>query len=214
MQSLNAFIEALRNIVRGIIRPIAALLNTLTGGRLTPNMVTIFGFVMHIPIAILISRGYFIYAAILLVFFGLFDALDGALARLQNRSDKLGMLLDSVTDKMKEAILYIGIASFFVWSGNPGYAVWAVVACGAGLLVSYVNAWGEVVIKDIHDPHRQTNKIFRGGIMSFDIRMFTLVVGLAVNQLGPAIIIISVLAWFTAIERLVRIGNYLNHVKS
>ena len=210
MQSINTFLEALRNIVRGAIRPIAKALNSVTGGRLSPNAITLFGFAMHIPIAILIAQGYFIYAAVALAFFGLFDALDGALARLQNRSNKFGMLLDSVTDKMKEAILYIGVGYFLVWSGRPYMAVWAIVACGAGLLVSYVNAWGEVVTKDMK-PNAQTNKAFRGGLMSFDIRMFSLVVGLAINQLAAAIIIIAVLSWVTAIERLIRISHLIKH---
>jgi CDP-diacylglycerol--glycerol-3-phosphate 3-phosphatidyltransferase len=209
MQSINKFLEFLRNIVRGAVRPVAKFLNTVSGGHLNPNVVTLFGFAMHIPIALLIAQGYFIYAAIALAFFGLFDTLDGALARLQNRSSKLGMLLDSVTDKMKEAILYIGVGYFFVWSGQPYMAVWAIVACGAGLLVSYVNAWGDVVTKDIK-ANGETNKAFRGGLMSFDIRMFSLVVGLAANQLPAAIIIIAVLSWATAIERLIRISRYIS----
>lgn len=188
------------------MRQIARFLNAVTGGHLSPHVVTIFGFLMHIPIAILIARGYFIYAGVALAFFGLFDTLDGELARLQNRSSKMGMLLDSVTDKMKEAILYIGVAYFFVYSDQAWWAVWAVAACGASLLVSYVNAWGEVVTKDIKDPAHQTNKSFRtgtflSGVMTFDIRMFVLVVGLLFNYLPAAIVLITVLAWVTALQR-------------
>lgn len=198
--------NTIRNAVRRVMRAIAGVLNKLTGGRLSPNVVTLFGFAMHIPIAFLIAQGYFIYAGIALAFFGLFDTLDGELARLQNRAGKIGMLLDSVTDKMKEAILYIGVAYFFVWSNQPWFAVWAVAACGASLLVSYVNAWGEVVIKDIPKADHQTNKGFRAGtflsgVMTFDVRMFVLIVGLLFNQLAPAIIIITVLSWLTALQR-------------
>ncbi len=213
MQSINRFLETLRNVVRRGMRQFARVLNQLTGGRLHPNAVTLFGFAMHLPIALLAARGYFIYAAVLLVIFGLFDALDGQLAQLQNRTSKMGMLLDSVTDRMKEVLLYIGIGYFFVWSSHPYLAVWAIAACGAGLLVSYINAWGEVVTKDIK-PNEQTNKAFRGGLMSFDIRMFVIVIGLAANQLGPAIIIIAILSWITAFDRLTRISRYLSHAKS
>lgn len=194
--------NAIRNFVRAIMRQIARALNTVTGGHLSPHVVTIFGFLMHIPIAVLIARGYFIYAGLGLAFFGLFDTLDGELARLQNRSSKIGMLLDSVTDKMKEAILYIGVAYFFVYSDQAWWAVWAVAACGASLLVSYVNAWGEVVTKDVKDAAHQTNKTFRSGLMTFDVRMFVLVVGLLFNQLIPAVIIITVLSWLTALQRV------------
>jgi phosphatidylglycerophosphate synthase len=213
MQAINSFLEVIRNMVRGFMKHVAVILNTISGGKLNPNVVTLFGFAMHIPIAILIAQGYFLYAAGLLVFFGLFDALDGQLARLQNRSSKFGMLLDSVTDRMKEAILYIGISYFFVWSGRPYMAIWAVAACGAGLIVSYINAWGEVVTKDIK-KEAETNKAFRGGLMSFDMRMFTLVLGLAINQLAIAIVVITILAWFTALDRLIRISRRLRHAQS
>ena len=212
MQAINTFLEALRNLVRRGMRHVARLLNTITGGHLSPNAVTLFGFAMHLPIAVLIARGYFIYAGILLVVFGLFDALDGQLARLQNRTSKMGMLLDSVTDKMKEVLLYIGIGYFFVWSGRPYFAVWAIAACGAGLLVSYINAWGDVVTRDIKTAHANTS--FRGGLMSFDVRMFVIVVGLLANQLGPAIIVIAILSCFTAFDRLTRIGRSISHAKS
>ncbi|MEO5627523.1 MAG: CDP-alcohol phosphatidyltransferase family protein [Candidatus Saccharimonadales bacterium] len=199
---MERFLESCRQTVRRAIRSIARPLNRLTGGKLSPTMITFFGFAMHIPIALLIARGYFIYAALLLVFFGLFDTLDGELARIQGSSSKAGMLLDSVTDKMKEAILFIGVAYFFVWAGRPYMAVWAVVACGAGLLVSYVNAWGEVVTKDIKDDKHQSNKTFRNGIMTFDIRMLVIVVGLLANQLAIAVIFIAIMAWITALQRL------------
>lgn len=195
-------LDQIRESVRAVMRQLAQILNKATGGRLTPTMVTLFGFAMHFPIAILIARGYFIYAGILLAFFGLFDALDGALAKVQNTQSKFGMFLDSVTDKMKEAILYIAVGYFFVWSSQPWLAVWAVAACGAGLLVSYINAWGEVVTKDLPNESHQTNKTFRLGIMTFDVRMFVLIVGLILNQLGPAIIIITIFAWITALQRV------------
>ena len=213
MQSINKFLEAIRNVVRHGMRQIARLLNALTGGHLHPNAVTLFGFAMHLPIALLIARGYFVYAAAALVVFGLLDTLDGQLAQLQGRSSKLGMLLDSVTDKMKEAILYIGVGYFFVWSGHAYWAIWAIAACGAGLLVSYINAWGEVVTKDIK-ANDETNKAFRGGLMSFDIRMFVIVVGLLAGHLGVAVVVITALAWMTALDRLIRISRYINHAKS
>jgi phosphatidylglycerophosphate synthase len=192
------------------MRHVARLLNKITGGRLSPNAVTLFGFAMHFPIAILIARGYFIYAALLLVVFGLFDTLDGQLAQLQNRTTKLGMLLDSVTDRMKEILIYTGIGSFFVWSGRPGFAIWAIAACGVSLLVSYCNAWGEVVTKDTKNQEHQTNKTFRGDFMTFDVRMFIIVVGLLANQLGLAVIIIATFSWITVFSRLSRISSFLS----
>ena len=50
-------IEAIRQWVRRRMRSVARGLNALTGGKLHPDLVTIIGFLMHIPIAVLIAVG-------------------------------------------------------------------------------------------------------------------------------------------------------------
>lgn len=212
MQFINRLLNQGRSLVQQIMRQLARLLNYLSGGHLHPNVVTLFGLAMHIPIALLIAHGYLLYGAAGLVIFGLFDALDGQLARLQSRSSAYGMLLDSVTDRIKEVLIYIGIGYFLVWSGQSYWAIWAVAGVGLGLLVSYCNAWGEVVTKDL--PQKQVNKAFRGGLMSFDIRMFCLVIGLATNHIALLLAIIVALASLTVLDRLQRIKRLLVNAKN
>jgi len=181
---------------------LAAVLNKVTGGRITPASITLTGFSLHIVIAFLIATRHNIWAAILLIIFGLFDALDGALARLQKTDGPKGMLLDSITDRMKEIILYISAAYAIVSVDTSKVVVWAVAACGASLLVSYVNAWGEVVIGSSKSTDHTTNRSFRNGLMTFEIRMSVLVIGLLLNQLLPAIIFIAVASSITALNRM------------
>jgi hypothetical protein len=107
----------------------------------------------------------------------------------------------------------VAAAYFFVWSSQPFWAVWAVAACGAGLLVSYVNAWGEVVTKNLASD-QAVNKKFRGGIMSFDIRMLVLIIGLLTNYLPAAVVILALLSWQTALTRMLNIRRRLQHAKS
>ena len=188
---------------------LAGVLNRLSGGRLNPSAITLVGFVMHIPIAWLIATRHNLWAAGLLVFFGLFDALDGALARVQKREGPKGMLLDSVTDKIKEVFLYLGVGYALIVTGGPYLVLWAVAACGASLLVSYVNAWGEVVLTNAPLANHQTNRSFRTGLMTFEIRMFVLVLGLLTNHLATAVIFIAIAAALTALERFVSIYRKL-----
>src|SRR5882762_3925703 len=126
--SMNAFLDAVRTLVRSIIRRLARLINVVTGGRVSPNAVTITSLLAHIPIAWLIATRHNVWAAGLLVIFGLFDVLDGELARLQGTTSTAGMLLDSVTDRMKEVLLYTGAAYAIVFGSRPHMAVWAVAA--------------------------------------------------------------------------------------
>jgi len=174
-------------------------------------MVTLFGLAMHIPVAYLIAMESNYWAAALLVFFGLFDILDGALATVQGKTSVRGMLLDASTDRMKEVFLYMAAAYVLALGEHPASAAWAVAACGASLCVSYVKAKGEAAVatggKAI--PHTVLNRMFADGLLTFELRMAVLVVGLVLNLLLPAVILIACLASYTAVQRLVRISKQL-----
>lgn len=204
-------IEPIRKSVRGFMTVLARSLVTLTGGRLKPNFVTLSGLAMHIPIAWLIATRANVWAAVMLVVFGLFDSLDGALARALKQDSNSGMLLDASTDRMKEVMLYIGCAYALVAMGKPYMSVWAVAACGGSLLVSYVKAKGETAVAG-KMPANKINRLFQDGFFRYEIRMTLLVIGLLTSQLLAAVIIISLSSCWTAVSRLVRITNRLNSV--
>jgi phosphatidylglycerophosphate synthase len=207
-------IEYIRTGVRSLMRLLAAWLNRLTRGKIHPDAVTIIGCAMHVPIALLIAARHFnVLAAILLVVFGLFDTLDGEIARLQKRDNPRGMLLDASTDRMKETLLYTGIAYALALSKHPAAAAWAAAACGASLCVSYVKAKGEAAIaagKPI--PHATLNRLFKDGLLTFELRMFVLILGLLSNYVSTAVAFIAVLAGYTALQRLVRISKAVSRV--
>lgn len=205
--------ETIKAMVRALIRQLAKVLNSLTGGHLTPAMVTYTSLLAHIPIAWLIATYHNLWAAGLLVVFGLFDVLDGELARLQGSASQAGMLLDSITDRAKEVMLYIGVGYAIVYGQRPHMVVWAIAALGASLLVSYVNAWGEAVTAEQPKSH-QVNKAFRSGLMGYELRMAVLFVGLLSNRLILASIVIAILAAVTAMQRFVNLTASLKHAQN
>lgn len=200
---MNKLIEPVRGVVKRTVNSFAKALNSFTDGKLNPDSITITSFLMHIPIAVFIARGEFVLAGLMLIFFGLFDALDGALARLQKSSSNLGMFLDSMTDRLKEVILYVGIAYYFAYQDENILLIWVVAAVGLSVAISYANAWGEVVMTRAKlETKHQTNKSFRGGIMSFDVRMFLLIVGLLFGILPFSVMTIVVLGTLTLVDRV------------
>jgi phosphatidylglycerophosphate synthase len=207
--SVTSPADVIRSEVRSAIRQVAKLLNKLSGGKLKPKAVTLIGLIAHLPIAYLIARHHYDIAAILLIIFGLFDTLDGELARLQKSASLSGMLLDASTDRMKEVILYSGIVySFSVI--HPRYAIWAVIACGSSICVSYVKAKGEAAIASSKISGDKLNHLFQEGLLRFEVRMIILILGLFLDRLVIATVVIAVLASFTAIERLVKITSKLD----
>lgn len=207
-------LEPVRDAVKSLMRDLARVLDRISGGRLTPNQVTFIGLLAHIPVAWLIGSRHYLWAsAIFLAIFGLFDTLDGELARFQKRSSLQGMFIDSAADRVKEVILYCGIMTALIRTGHDFTLVVAIGALGASLCTSYLNAWGEAVLSQSSPAGiHKMNKSFRSGLLSFDLRMFLIIVGLFINQLEVTVYIIFILAFITVIQRFVNISQRLKHV--
>ncbi len=197
-------VEWVRQFIRNIMKRVANWLNRVTHGSLHPTTVTVVGVVMHLPIALLIAAGKLPLAGVLLIVFGLFDTLDGELARLQNRASEAGMFLDASTDRIKEVLLYTGIAYFLSVSSRPAWTSVAVVACGASLTANFIKAKGEVALALTrkHLSHHEINHYYHEGVVPFDVRMLLIVIGLLSSQILVVTVLIAVLASYMVFERL------------
>jgi CDP-diacylglycerol--glycerol-3-phosphate 3-phosphatidyltransferase len=131
---------ATRQRVRDLAIPIATALGRLG---LTPNALTVSGFLGTCVAAWAATNQAWLAAAILVLVFGMFDLFDGALARATGRATKLGAFLDSTFDRAGEAIVYIGIAAGCLAAGFQVGALIAATALATSQLVSYVRAKAE-----------------------------------------------------------------------
>lgn len=206
---MQTVLDSIVSVARKFMAMIAKGLNKLGGGHISPSMLTITSFIAHLPIAYLIGNGEFVWGAVLLFVFGLFDALDGELARLQNKASSRGMVLDAVTDRMKEVLIYASITYYFVQNNMGSYAVWATALCGGALLVSYVKAKGETAVKDKNLSPNQINKLFSDGLMRYEVRMFFVIVGLLSDKIQYVVVFLAICTWITAFSRLYKIINKL-----
>jgi phosphatidylglycerophosphate synthase len=126
--------------VRGLMTPIAVGLGRLG---LSPNALTVIGFLIACVAAVAAGAQVWIGAGILVVFGGVFDLFDGALARATNQVSKLGAFMDSTFDRWGEGVVYIGI----LWGAlQLGYEL-PVLLTGAAMvsafMVSYARAKSE-----------------------------------------------------------------------
>jgi CDP-diacylglycerol--glycerol-3-phosphate 3-phosphatidyltransferase len=131
---------ATRQRVRDLATPVARGLGRLG---LTPNALTIIGFLGTCVAAFAASQQAWLAAGILVLVFGIFDLFDGTLARATDRVTKFGAFLDSTLDRAGEAIVYVGIAMGSLGAEFKSGAVLAAAAMGAAFMVSYTRAKSE-----------------------------------------------------------------------
>ena len=130
----------LRARVRGLMTPIAVGLGRLG---LSPNALTVIGFLIACSAAVAAGLQAWLAAGILVIFGGVFDLFDGALARATNRASKAGAFLDSTFDRWGEGVVYIGIAIGCQGSAFNLGAVLATAAMLSSFMVSYTRARAE-----------------------------------------------------------------------
>jgi phosphatidylglycerophosphate synthase len=196
--------------IRAAVRQIARGIHAISRGHIRPNDITIAGLFMHIPIAVLVALNHLYWAAGLLIVFGLFDTLDGELARLQKRVSDIGGFLDTVSDRVKELLLYAGIIYLFAENAEPSIVLlMTILACGTSLITPFVKAKGEAIIATYgHElSYDKLNRMFGGGILPYEVRILSIVAGLLLGmQFLPWVVtIIAVLATLTMVERLLAV---------
>ena len=133
--------DYLQQLIYKIINP---LIRGMIKIGITPNFITTTGFILNVEAA-----GMFVYAGIyggqndVILFAGLFDMMDGRVARLGNMSSKFGALYDSVLDRYSELMTLFGICYYLSMKDYFLYALIAFVALIGSLMVSYVRARAE-----------------------------------------------------------------------
>jgi phosphatidylglycerophosphate synthase len=149
MQELS-FRDQLQQLIYKVINPFVKGLIKIG---LTPNAVTTIGLLLNIGVAVIFvfgaeksNRGdlsFVGWGGALVLFAGLFDMLDGQVARLGNMSSKFGAMYDSVLDRYSEMILFLGICYYLVSHHYFLSSLFAFIALIGSMMVSYTRARAE-----------------------------------------------------------------------
>jgi len=137
----------------GIYKIIDPFVKLLIKIGLTPNAVTVIGFILNIGVAVVFvvgaektNRGdlsYVGWAGALILFAGLFDMLDGQVARLGKMSSSFGALLDSVLDRYSELFMFLGICYYLIAQHYFISSLFAFIGLIGSMMVSYTRARAE-----------------------------------------------------------------------
>ncbi len=177
-----------RQLLASILIPIA---NFIRWTGISPNLVTFIGFCLTIVAATLMVRGQFLAAGCLLFISGIFDALDGTLARVTGRMSRYGAFLDSTLDRYSEAIALLGLLLYYSRAGSWLETTLIYITLVGSLLVSYTRARAEGI--------GVTCKV---GIFTRAERWVVLVLGLLSGQVRLALWILAIFSNLTALQRI------------
>ncbi len=130
----------------GIVRRVFAV---LVRRRVHPNTITTLGFAVTISAGITYFYGHVRWAGFLVLIGGLFDILDGYVARETGLASKFGSFYDSTLDRISEIVVFLGIFSLY-GGGHPDFPhPWMVyvvaLALAGSLMVSYTRARAEAL---------------------------------------------------------------------
>jgi CDP-diacylglycerol---glycerol-3-phosphate 3-phosphatidyltransferase len=195
-----------RQFVAAIVRPLARL-------GITPNMVTLLGLLLSVVTAVVIASGYVVAGGALVLFAGIFDMFDGAMARVRNAATTFGAFLDSTLDRYSESIILGGLLYYALQRSGLHEILWPFaneqewmialifVATVGSLMVSYAKARAEGLGLEC-----------KTGLLARPERVVILAIGLLTGTTIWALTLLAILSHVTAIERIMHVWRATNQL--
>jgi CDP-diacylglycerol--glycerol-3-phosphate 3-phosphatidyltransferase len=171
-------------IIRVIVRGLAL-------SKINPNVLTFLGLVINTVAATFLAIGSFRWAGAI-IFAGLFDMVDGRVARATNQVTRFGGFFDSVLDRYSDLALLMGLLVYYGTVNRPFYVVLTAIVMTASVMISYTRTRAENIIP--------TCKI---GFLERPERVVLLIIGALFDRMAPVLWVIAVLGNLTVIHRMI-----------
>lgn len=165
--------------------------------RIHPNILTVTGFLITVLAALVIPYNIRLGGLLILVG-GLFDMLDGIMARINNKTTRFGAFLDSVLDRYSDAFLFLSIAWYLGGKGDHTGVFLSLGTLVGAFLISYARARAEGLGETGHT-----------GIMERPERLMFLIFATLTGWLVPVLWIMLILTHTTVIQRIYHVWRVM-----
>ena len=172
-------------VIRMIVRGLAL-------SRIHPNVLTFLGLLINVWAACLLAVGMFRAAGFVIIGAGLFDMVDGRVARETNQVTKFGGFFDSVLDRYSDLGLLMGLLVWYGSINRPFYVVLTALAMTACVMISYTRSRAENTIP--------TCKV---GFMERPERVVLMIIGALFDRMAPVLWAIAALGNLTVVHRMI-----------
>jgi CDP-diacylglycerol--glycerol-3-phosphate 3-phosphatidyltransferase len=160
--------------------------------RIHPNVLTFLGLVINIWAAYLLAAGNFRWAGVVVIGAGLFDMVDGRVARATDRVTRFGGFFDSVIDRYSDLALYMGLLVFYATINRSFYIVLTAVVMTGSVMISYTRARAENAIPKC-----------KVGFLERPERVVLIIIGALFDRMAPVLWVIAVLSNLTVVHRMI-----------
>jgi CDP-diacylglycerol---glycerol-3-phosphate 3-phosphatidyltransferase len=169
-----------------------AIVNGLALTKIHPNFLTFIGLVINIGAAWLLARGLFWQAGLVIIGAGLFDMVDGRVARQTGQVTRFGGFFDSVLDRYSDLALLIGLLVYYASIGRNFYVVLTAIVMMASVMISYTRSRAENTIPQC-----------KVGFLERPERIVLLIIGSLFDRMAPVLWIIAVFGNLTVVHRMI-----------
>ena len=166
------------------------LVRALSIARIHPNYLTALGLAINIVSAILFGKGLFFAAGLVVLGAGVFDMVDGRVARISNSVTSFGAFFDSVVDRYSDMAIYIGLLVYYARVNRFLYLVLVALVMAGSVMISYARARAESLIPSC-----------KVGFLERPERVVLIIIGALMDRMGPVLWVIAVLSNVTVIHR-------------
>jgi CDP-diacylglycerol--glycerol-3-phosphate 3-phosphatidyltransferase len=177
------------------------VVNGLALTRISPNILTFIGLIINIAAAFLFGYAnadnnvrMFLFAGLVIIGAGIFDMVDGRVARQTDQVTVFGAFFDSVIDRYSDVALFFGLLVYYARGNRFFYVVLVAFVMTASLMVSYTRARAEALIGQC-----------KVGFMERPERIVLIILGALFNRWGvmaPVLWVLAFLSTITVIHRI------------
>src|SRR5580704_6932167 len=171
-------------IINAIVRGLALL-------GFSPNFLTFLGLVINIWAAFLFAAGSFRWGGVVVIAAGLFDMVDGRVARETNQVTRFGGFFDSVLDRYSDLGVLVGLLVYYASINRNFYVVLTAIVMTGTVMVSYTRARAENTIPKC-----------KVGFLERPERVVLVIIGALFDRMAPVLWVIAVLSNLTVIHRM------------
>lgn len=183
---------------------VTLLIRPLARSGVTPNMLTGIGLLLSVITALVIAQGYLVAGGLLVLFAGVFDMFDGAMARVCNAATTFGAFLDSTLDRYSESMILFGLLYYALQHPGLQDSFWPFPNAQSWMIIFiFIAAVGSIMVSYAKARAEGLGIECKTGLLARPERVIILAFGLLTHPGIWAVALLAVFSHVTAIERIV-----------